>query len=119
MRGMLAGAVCCAAVCRAGGTGSAGSPADGRVSRFSRKPQAQTACDGVRVDRYGFCWVLSETPPFFPDRTRQEGNANPREKVRIKSAKEISFNYVNVQYRYRLRTRGASPGLTESVHLFQ
>ncbi len=76
MRGMLAGAVCCAAVCRAGGTDSAGSPADGWVSRFSRKPQAQTACDGVRVDRCGFCWVLSETPlvlsrPHTAGRQRQ------------------------------------------------
>lgn len=53
---MLAGAVCCAAVCRAGGTGSAGSPDGARATthtdHFANVPRTGTLCLQI-VDSIG------------------------------------------------------------------
>ena len=62
----------------------------------SEAPQIQTHCGGAAVRRFGYCWVLDESPTFFDDATLQVGNDAPRIKVHPKTSGEIGANDLGV-----------------------
>jgi len=83
----------------------------------SEQPQIQTRCEGVTVKRFGYCWVLDESPTFFDDATLQEGNAAPRVKVHPKTSGEIGRNYLGVTASRMPRSSANDYLPAESAHL--
>jgi hypothetical protein len=91
--------------------------ADRVFSGVSEEPQVQTHCAGVPVKRFGFCWVLGESPTFVNDTALQQGNISPRIKVPIKSSREISRNYIGVTTSRMPRSTANDYLPVEAVHL--
>lgn len=83
----------------------------------SDQPQLQTKCDGVPIQRFGFCWVLGEAPDLLDDATLQVGNAAPRVKVHPKDSSQIKRNYLGVTTTRMPRSTEYDYLPLEAIHL--
>ncbi len=91
--------------------------ADGTPSRWSETPQVQTACHGVPIKRFGFCWVLGEAPDLVDDGPLQVGNTAPRVKVHPKPSSQIRRNYLGVTTTRMPRSTENDYLPVEAIHL--
>ena len=83
----------------------------------SEQPRKQTECNGVPIQRYGFCWVLSEAPNLLDDVSFQLGNESPRIKIRPKPSGKIKRNYLGVTTTRMPRSTENDYLPLEAIHL--
>ena len=83
----------------------------------SERPQVQTACGGVPIKRFGFCWVLGEAPSLLDDVSLQAGNNAPRVKVHPKDSSQIKRNYLGVTTTRMPRSTENDYLPVEAIHL--
>lgn len=83
----------------------------------SEQPQVQATCDGVPINRFGFCWVLGEAPDLLDDVTFQLGNANARVKIHSRNSSRITRNYLGVTTTRMPRSTANDYLPLEAIHL--
>jgi len=83
----------------------------------SEEPQVQTKCGATPVTRFGFCWVLDDSPMFLDDVTLQTGNTAPRVTVHPQKSSEIRKNYIGVTTTRMPRSTANDYLPAEAVHL--
>ena len=83
----------------------------------SERPRKQTECNGVSIDRYGFCWVLSEAPDLLDDVPFQLDNSSPRVKIHPKESEQIKRNYLGVTTTRMPRSTENDYLPLEAIHL--
>lgn len=83
----------------------------------SERPQVQTVSGGVPVKRFGFCWVLGQSPDLVDDVSLQAGNAAPRVKLTPKESGQIGRNYLGVTTTRMPRSTENDYLPVEAIHL--
>jgi hypothetical protein len=65
-----------------------------RASPFFPPPTVGAVCGGVPILSYGYTHIFAGCPDLAEDAPLQAGNATPRRKIRLKTSKEISSNFL-------------------------